>query len=219
MPHLFGRGGRDRVLVCLAANGAMHVRAIARAIGSDSRKTFDMVEQLIKAGLVVKRQHNGGRKYVQIDRRLPVYPSLLKLLLKLDEHWPAKRVDRRVARWYMPFKGAMATPNVDAVFQSPVRSRVLLFVAAAGLTDMETIRHSTQLGPVSILYAVNHWEREGVLRSDMMGRHRIVKLNQDFEAASELETLLREMIIRLPEYRGLRVLARKRMKHLKVPTP
>ncbi len=48
----------------------MHVRALARAIGSDSHKTWDMVERLREAGLVVKRDRPGGRKYVALNRGL-----------------------------------------------------------------------------------------------------------------------------------------------------
>ncbi len=138
-PHLFGRGGRDRVLVCLAVNGPMHVRAIARAITTDSHKVFNMVERLCESGIVVKRNHEGGRKYASLNRKVPIYRSLHKLLLALDKHWPVERVERQVARWYMPFDDDMAPQRLDLIFQSPVRSRFLLLIAALRITDMTTI--------------------------------------------------------------------------------
>ena len=200
------------MLVCLAVNGPMHVRHIARIIESDSHKTYDMVERLIESGLVIKRFHEGGRKYVYLNRKLPVYRSLLKLLLKLDEHWPVERVEKSVARWYMPFDDDMAPARMDNVFQSPIRSRVLTFIAASGLTDMTRIVAVTQLGSVSVLYAVNHWEREGIVKTKMVKNHRMVTLNPQFEAAKELAAFLRVMVSRLPEYRGLRKVVHKRMK-------
>lgn len=210
MPQLFGRGGRDRVLICLAVNGAMHVRAIARAIKSDSHKTYDMVERLRVSGLVVKRFHDGGRKYVQIDRRLIVYKALIRLLRRLDATWPAIRVERTVARWYMPFDGTMPSEKLDHVFQSPVRSRILTYIAAVGETNMQNMYRALAIGSVSALYAVAHWEKQGVLRSRRMGRERLVSLDPDFIASDELRALLRLIVAGTPELQGLRASARAR---------
>ena len=46
LPQIFGRGSRDRAMIALAINGPMHVLALGRAIGSDSHKTWSMVEVL-----------------------------------------------------------------------------------------------------------------------------------------------------------------------------
>lgn len=94
MPYLFGRGGRDRALIALAVNGPMHVRALGRAIGSDSHKAYDMVERLRESGLVVKRDRPGGRKYAALNRDLPVYDEVYALLMALDRSWPAERVEQ-----------------------------------------------------------------------------------------------------------------------------
>jgi hypothetical protein len=218
VPHLFGRGGRDRVLICLAVNGAMHVRAIARAIGSDSHKTYDMVERLLDSGIVVKRNRAGGRKYVQLNRNLRIHPPLLRLLEKLDDHWPAQRVERSVARWYMPFHSKMPTKCTDLIFQSPVRSRVLLFVAAVGRTNMRTMYDMLGIGSVSALYAANHWEREGILKPERVKRDRLLSLNPSFEAAKELRALLREIVANSREYRSYRAAFRRRARARKQAT-
>ena len=160
-PHLFGRGGRDRALVALAVNGPMHVRELARTIGSDSHKAWNMVERLRESGLVVKRDVPGGRKYAALNRELPTHPPLLRLLLALDERWPSKRVEQPTYRWRMPYDTTLSPDRLDHIFQSPVRSRTLLFIAAVGLTDMVTLYTTLGLDAVSALYAVNHWEREG----------------------------------------------------------
>lgn len=207
IPHLFGRGGRERVLICLAANGPMHVRHIARTIGSDSHKVWNMVEQLQISGLVVKRDRAGGRKYVALNQRSPIHRPLLRLLLALDEHWPAQRIDK-IARWHMPFDRALTAQRTDRIFQSPERSRVLLFIAAAGETDMTTIYKLLGLGSVSTMYIVNHWQKQGVLRSRWFKTHRLVSLDPSFIVAKELKALLREIIVRSDEYQSLRKIAR-----------
>lgn len=214
IPHLFGRGGRERVLICLAANGPMHVRHIARTIGSDSHKVWNMVEQLQIAGLVVKRERAGGRKYVALNRRSPIYRPLLRLLLALDKHWPAKRITHTVVRWNMPFDRALTTQRMDHIFQSPVRSRILLFISAVGETDMSTIYRLLGLGSVSTMYIVNHWEKQGIVRTRWSKTHRLVRLDPKFIAAKELKALLREIVVHSDEYRMLRKVARARLRKL-----
>lgn len=214
LPWIFRRGGCDRVLICLAVNGPMTVRELGRAIKSDSHKTFDMVERLRAAGLVVKRDLPGGRKYIALNRRLPIYRSLVRLLLSLDKHWPAKRIAHTAARWNMPFDRALTTLRMDNVFQSPVRSRVLLFIAAVGETDMSTIYKLLGLGSVSTMYIVNHWERQGVVRTRWFKSHRLVKLDSRFVVAKELKALLREIVVHSDEYRTLRKIARARLRKI-----
>ncbi len=68
------------------------------------------------------------------------------------------------------------------------------------------------LGRVSALYSVNHWEREGVVKSERIGQHRIVRLDPDFVLAKEFKALLREIIIHSDEYHTLRSVVKAKMK-------
>ncbi len=74
-----------------------HVRHIARTIGSDAHKVWNMVEST--SGLVIKRFHEGGRKSVALNRELPIYRPLRRLLIAMDNIWPVKRIERSVSRW------------------------------------------------------------------------------------------------------------------------
>ena len=56
-----------------------HRSRTCRATKTDSHKMWDMVERLRLSGLVVKRDVIGGRKYVYLNRQLPIYPALLRL--------------------------------------------------------------------------------------------------------------------------------------------
>lgn len=208
LPYLFGRGGRDRALIALAVNGPMHVRALGRAIGSDAHKTWDMVERLRRSGIVIKRDRAGGRKYAGLNKELPAYPPLLRLLLALDRHWPAQRVDQPRYRWAMPYDDVISEVRLDHIFQGPVRSRTLLFIAALGVTDMSTMYEALGLGTVSALYAVNHWEREGVVHTRTCGRHRLVRLDPGFVVAEELRDFLVALVQNSTEYKALADAAR-----------
>ena len=214
MPWIFRHGGCDRALICLAVNGPLTVRELGRAIDSDSHTTWDIVERLREAGMVVKRDEPGGRKYVALNRRLPIYRPLRRLLLAPDRYWPATRDGEHIARWRMPFDSNVTTERMDHIFQSPVRSRVLLFVAAVGECDMKTIYDTLGMNSGSVTYVVNHWEKQGVFRSRIFKRHRLVSLDPGFIVAKELTALLREIVVRAPEYRGLRAAVRPKMRAL-----
>lgn len=216
LPHLFGRGGRDRALICLAINGPMTVRELGRAIGSDSHKTWNMIEVLKKAGLVVKRERAGGRKYVAINRMLPVYDELMSLLTAMDAHWPARRVEQPRYRWGMWQDGGRITDaRLAEMFQSPVRSKTLLFIAAAGLTNLSMIYDYLDLGSVSAMYAVEHWERQGVIRSRTHRKHRLIALDDRFPVADELRALLEALIAHSKTYTRLGDHARMYMEQIK----
>lgn len=90
MPWLFGKGGREKVLICLAVNGPMTVREISRALRIGSRTAWDIVERLQRSNLVSKRDMPGFRKHVYVNRRLPVYGSLMSLLRAFDRQFPRR---------------------------------------------------------------------------------------------------------------------------------
>ncbi len=212
-PQLFGRGGRDRCLIALSVNGPLTVRELGRTIGSDSSKTWKMIDYLQRCGLVVKRNRLGGRKYIAINRRLSVHRSLLRLLQRLDEKWPSGRLQKPSYRWNMwNDDDAVTSSRLDLMFFSPIRSRVLLYVAAVGTSNMQTLVALLGIGPVSALYAINHWERENIIRTKRVGQHRLVDLNPSYYASDELKGFLDQLIRTSEEYLAIRKHGRSRMR-------
>ncbi len=214
-PHIFGRGGRDRALVALAVNGALHVRHLARVIDSDSRCTWAMVERLRASGIVVKRFHSGGRKYVQLNKELSCYPALTRLLSAVDRRWPVTRTEQ-TSRWYMPFSGRITDKQREQIFQSDVRSRVLLFVHAVHATNITDMLSALHMHPGTALYVVDAWEREGVLRSQRIGQHRVVDLVPSFPVATELRAFLEMLVRESAKYAAFRELYRGRQRTYRV---
>lgn len=188
------------------------MRELGRETKIDSHKIWDIVERLRQRGLVVKRQIPGGRKYVFLNRRLPIYRTLLNLLKALDHHWPTRRYRVYVARWRMPFDKSLTTERLDYMFQGPVRSRILLFVAAVGETDLTTIYNLLGLSRDSAWLAVNHWQKQSVLRDRRFKTRRLISLDPTFVVAKELRALLRTIIATSEEYDALRAAARKTLR-------
>lgn len=214
LPWLFGRGGADRALICLAVNGPLTVRELGRATNIESHKAYDIVERLRSRAIVVKRDRPGGRKYVSLNRQLVMYRALLKLLKALDRHWPAKRTQSYIARWHMPFDPVLSSAHLDRMFQSPVRSRVLLFIAAVGETDLSSIYTMLGLGTTSVWLTVNHWEKQGVIRTRRFKTHRLLSLDPNFIVAKELKALLRAVVAVSNEYHELRAACRTQLRAL-----
>jgi transposase len=210
-PHLFGRGGRDRVLTCLAANGPTRVREIARMIGVGAGDVFAIIERLREQGVVVKRtppQHEYGA-YVALNRASPIYPVLKTLLLTIARHWPVAGAKRKQLGRHMPYEPTMPDAIFD-MFCAPIRSRVLLLIAAVERADLATISQVLNVSYVAAHHAVARWEKEGVLRSQRVGAHRILSLDPDFEVAPELRALLLALVKRHPCFRKLRIAARRK---------
>ena len=100
-----------------------------------------MIDYLQRCGLVVKRNRLGGRKYIAINRRLSVHRWLLTLLQRLDEKWPSGRLREKPSyRWNMwNDDDAVTSSRLDLMFFSAIRFRVLLYVAAVGTSNMQTL--------------------------------------------------------------------------------
>ncbi len=79
---------------------------------------------------------------------------------------------------------------------------------------MRTIYSTLGLEDVSTLYAVNHCEREGVFRSRVDGRHRLVRLDAEFLAAEELRDFLVSLIQNSTEHHDLADAARRHIEQI-----
>lgn len=80
---------------------------------------------------------------------------------------------------------------MDRLFYIGVWTRTLLTIAAMGSTDVRDL--CSTVGGIdhrTVWNAANHWQREGLVRSVIVGRRRAVELDPAFVAASELKQFL-----------------------------
>lgn len=185
----------------LAVNGPLYVRQIARAIRSDSRKTFDMVEYLRKAGLVDKRDVPGGRKYVRINQKHPCYAELLPLLRAMEGLRPQLRLKVPKTRWYLTGGSVDVAATLEFVFQSYPRSTLLLAVAAAGHICLSDVYDLFGLEQVSAWYVADYWQRQGIIKSEYKARMRILSLDERCPVFPELARFLQALTALDPDIR------------------
>ena len=114
----------------------------------------------------------------------------------------------------MPFDKSLAIERLDYMFQSAVRSRLLLFVAAVGESDLTTIYKLLGMNRTSAWLAVNHWKKQRILRDRRFKTRRLISMNPMFIVAKELKSLLRAIIAATDEYHVLRIAGRKRLRNL-----
>lgn len=199
LPVLFGKGGRDRLLVCLAVNGSLRVRTLAEAIGSDPSRVIEMIKHLEQRGLVMTSRAP-GYSYTAINVKLPVYESLLLLCCALDSICPAPRRSAQVPQrdeWT-----STAHARLNEIFSSIPRSKVLLFVAKRGPVELNAIRKELGFRSLQTKQTVAHWEREGVFKITAVDGRKLVELDDQFPAAKPLLDLLHEITTRTPARDG-----------------
>ncbi len=207
------------MLVALAVNGPMHVRALGRLLDIDSGKAFGMVSRLVAAGLVVKRAEPGYRKLVALNKAMGwTYYLLRDLLLALNREWKVPQLEghQQPREMWNGVDGRVTSKHLDEMFQGRVRSRALLYVAAVGQTNMQTMYEALGMGSVSAVLVVRSWERQGVLRSQRVGRERIVELDPTFFASEELRRLLMRLVSLNGGYRGHRAVVKRRTADAKI---
>ncbi len=194
-PHLFGRGLRDHVLLCLAVNGPMHLKLLAKALEAPPPAVFRAVSDLLRIGVLVKGGMRGYRnRPIALNRRLSIYPALRRLLLAVDRHWPSPRVSKK--RWRasdLPAKSNMSQQLSRPIFQSATRERVLVYLALAGKADYVTMAEALSVDWMSVKAAVKRWEKEGVVRSDSISGTQRAALDPYFTAAKELRVVLNKL--------------------------
>lgn len=202
-PHVFGRGMRDRLLMTLAVNRRpLYVAELVELLGSDQKKIRKTLAVLVGCGLVVRDRTSMSGRFVALNRAFPAYRELLTFLRALDRRWPQPRVgkpERRAERLVLrnlrlPWNpGPFAGTDLDLVFYSKVRTRTLLAIAATKSSDVTDVRSTFVEDKRSVWNAANHWQREGIVRSRVVGRRRALELNPRYFAYRELRDFLKAL--------------------------
>jgi hypothetical protein len=177
----------------------MYGSEIARTLEVTTDSVLDAVQYLVDTGLAVKGQRVGvgGVKPIALNRSLPIYPELKRLLLAMDRHWPIARAKTpNQSTLILPYNNVMPERLLRQIFISPIRTRVLLYIATSGRTPLSAISRALGAHRMSVLSAVNLWETEGVIRSRHIEGVRVLSLDPDFPIARELLNLINAVVSR-----------------------
>jgi hypothetical protein len=202
---------RDRLLMTLAVNRRpLYVAELSQLLRSDEKNVRRTLAVLIRCGLVVRDRTSRSGRFVSLNLAFPAYHELVMLLRALERHWPQPRASkkpvRRAERLLLSSAKALCNAGPfggresDLVFYSRVRTRTLLAITAARNTDVTDLHFTFGEDKRSVWNAVNHWQREGVVRSAIVGRRRSLELDPSYPAARELRLFLRALNRMCTEY-------------------
>jgi hypothetical protein len=206
MPPIFGSKARTKVAVILARYGPTPVRRLARVLGVDSESVFRWVALLARSGMVEKRPV--GAAYPGLNRAYRLHDNVRELLLALAQKFP--QPDPGVPKWRDGFsttrmpKANGLGPEVDFLFGSCNRSRLLMLVGAAGMTNRRESAASLNLGEYSARYAIDRLVEEKMLVERRDGQHGMLSINPKMAGAEEFGRLLRCIAMHRREVAGSR---------------
>jgi hypothetical protein len=210
VPHLFGRGVRDRLLMMLAVHDRpLYIAELGKALNSDPMKIRKTVKVLVDLGVVVTACAGPlNVRYVGLNRGFAAYPWLLRLLRALESRYPQPRLslpqrpsERRALR-RLRMSDTKRSGNIDRLFYSVAHTRTLLTIVAMEETDAADIFSTVALVRNSVRNSFEYLQREGVIHSVIKGRRRVVSLDPGFPAARELRLFLRRLVTLNEEYAG-----------------
>lgn len=115
---------------------------------------------------------------------------------------PLRKAERFALRdlLLVPCDDELRAIDLDHLFFTPTRSRVLLGIAAMPDTDVTDLAKTLGLDNHTVWNAANHWQQEGLVRSMVIGRRRALDLNPKYVAARELRLFLRRLVYSTEEY-------------------
>jgi hypothetical protein len=202
---------RDRLLMMLAASRRpLYVAELSHLLGSDEKKIRKTLAVLIRCGLVVRDRASRSGRFVALNLAFPAYHELVMLLRALERRWPQPRATKKPVRRAerLILSSAKALRNAgpfggresDLIFYSRVRTRTLLAITAARSTDVTDLHLTFGEDRRSIWNAVNHWQRERVVRSVTVGRRRALEIDPSHPAARQLRFFLSALNRMCAEY-------------------
>ncbi|MDP9105426.1 MAG: hypothetical protein M3N49_05790, partial [Candidatus Eremiobacteraeota bacterium] len=195
-PPIVGSEPRYRILAVLAVNGPLSVTDTVKAADVTDKALSHVVDDgFVSTGEYAKS--NIARQAVAIASGITGRAELIALLRRIEEHWPVPRVKAL---------HAAQTPNQKKTivwakdyFGSPVRSQVLMTIAAMGCADISMLRRAIpDFEFQEIARAARTWEAYGIVRTGPLDgrRARGFELNPDWYAAAELRALLDVLMAR-----------------------
>lgn len=190
-PPIFGRGATDRILICLAVNGPMHLSGLAEAVDRSASSVVEILDRLIKAHLITPIPKT-TRRIVALCPNLSLAQTLRTLLLTLSETWPVTVVDRSAPE---PKQSSdhVVRPQLQHLDARSHRLDVLSVVAANRNVGIKAIAAELDITPTTVLNTINVLEHYALIHSTRVGLRRVLSLDPAFPAAVALERFLLDL--------------------------
>jgi hypothetical protein len=198
MPWLFGRGLRERLLQLLNSNGPLQTIQVVRALTRDEKKVYRALKHFLAMGIVTKYGRTGHRFYWTLDQRFAAYRELRSLLNSFARILPP--VVLLAPRRRLGSAGRRRRcigSEIDGLFGSATRTRILLAVVALPNPSLREISGLACVRYESVVYAVNRFESDGILKTTASGRDRRVFLDEHFVLVMSLKCLLKRIASQL----------------------
>jgi predicted transcriptional regulator len=210
MPPYFGTSERTETLAILNANGPMTSRELARARNVDSASVFHILHNLLRTGLIAKREHGRGRKYFAINRSHVAYRDLKALLQALSKKYGTITVEQSRHRWRLPLE-TDPPPAVeeDRMFGSTLRSRIIVLLSSLEVADFTQVTRLLGASHMSVFYTMNTLERSGIVSSKKVGACRYFSFSNALGGHREFQNFLQTILAELPTYDSLKTLLPK----------
>jgi hypothetical protein len=198
-PLLFGSDARYRAFALLAKTEVMRMTkwtSIAKVRGHRT------LVSLIDGGFVISFG-TIREKYVALNPALPGQDELVRLLLRLQESYPAFDGALKVEKDVRSVPQSKAwTGDINKLCILPIRTKVLLTVAASRGIDQSSIaRLFPEHDRWDLRQALHMFEAMKVFRRYSEGTAHMFTLNEHFVAYRELRDFLNAILRAYPAYR------------------
>jgi hypothetical protein len=194
-PLLFATDLRLRNFMALAVHGPLLYRELRRITGAQHLNDEGWRNAPFGRGGVVRTWETEEGQAVALDEAHPLYPPLLRLLLRMAELYPLPpfkpRFEAPVAPPPAPWVG-----DKQAFFGSPIRTSIMFSMGVYGWTFESLCCHIAGPRRENVKHSMRKIEAQGVIAGDRPRKSganiRFMRIPPSFGARVELEELLTE---------------------------
>lgn len=189
IPLLFGHESRTRILVALAEGGPTFAREMARTIDCDAGHVSKLSCDLIATETIARE--SGRYSRLSLNEDFFAFAELAMLLNALAGHRVLLIKEPRV----MP---APPAQTLLPLFGTPNRTKILVALVGVGSANIGQLAAVAGVSVRSACAAVEHFEREGILRHERVCNERITDFHPGWPYRDLLLALLRRIAEAFP---------------------
>jgi len=203
IPTIFGRGPRERMLALLSVSEPLRINAIRRALGVRDSSIIRIVRHFEQCGIMRTGRRGTRRSYLTLGNNTALEKSILALGKRLATIGSIKPITGSHHRVGLRRQSRLRSRELEQLFVSGPRTRVLLLIAAAGEISVTELSRLLTLDEGATRKIVFCLERESIVVRRVDWREKPISLDPNGPVASELRSVLEAMLDKLPRYKAL----------------